>query len=107
MSFELYQAIFCMFVFQAITFCPPAQSKNDWIGPPDRYSNLRPIKYFIPNDESDLERKLRELRQETQEWNQRFWENQNLSFFKVIVIIVWGSALSISNNNSDIHFYAL
>ncbi|XP_018411630.1 PREDICTED: apoptogenic protein 1, mitochondrial [Nanorana parkeri] len=65
---------------QAITFCPPAQSKHDWIGPPDRYSNLRPIKYFIPKNESHLERKLRELRQETQEWNQRFWENQNLSF---------------------------
>ncbi|KAM5128974.1 cytochrome c oxidase assembly factor 8 [Mantella aurantiaca] len=67
---------------QAITFCPPAQSKHDWIGPPDRYSNLRPIRYFIPNDESHLERRLRELRQETQEWNQRFWENQNITFFK-------------------------
>ncbi|XP_040189650.1 cytochrome c oxidase assembly factor 8 [Rana temporaria] len=67
---------------QAITFCPPAQSKNDWIGPPDRFSNLRPIKFFVPKDESHLERKLRELRQETHEWNQRFWENQNLSFFK-------------------------
>ncbi|KAM4014409.1 cytochrome c oxidase assembly factor 8 [Anomaloglossus baeobatrachus] len=67
---------------KAISFCPPVDSKYDWIGPPDRYSNLRPIKYFAPADESRLERKLRELRQETQEWNQKFWENQNLTFLK-------------------------
>ncbi|KAG8449294.1 hypothetical protein GDO86_016088 [Hymenochirus boettgeri] len=32
--------------------------------------------------ESVLERKLRELRQDTQDWNQRFWANQNLTFTK-------------------------
>ncbi|KAG8449293.1 hypothetical protein GDO86_016088 [Hymenochirus boettgeri] len=47
-----------------------------------RYSNLRPICYFIPKHESVLERKLRELRQDTQDWNQRFWANQNLTFTK-------------------------
>ncbi|KAM9294299.1 cytochrome c oxidase assembly factor 8 [Gastrophryne carolinensis] len=40
------------------------------------------MKYFVPADESRLEKKLRELRQETQEWNQRFWANQNLTFLK-------------------------
>ncbi|XP_044128111.1 cytochrome c oxidase assembly factor 8 isoform X2 [Bufo gargarizans] len=67
---------------KAISFCPPVDSKYDWIGPPDRYSNIRPIKYFVPADESPLERKLRELRQETQDWNQKFWANQNLTFIK-------------------------
>ncbi|XP_075048302.1 cytochrome c oxidase assembly factor 8 [Mixophyes fleayi] len=67
---------------KVISFCPPADSRNDWIGPPDRYSNLRPIKYFVPADESPLGRKLRELRQETQDWNQRFWANQNVTFIK-------------------------
>ncbi|XP_073426206.1 cytochrome c oxidase assembly factor 8 [Dendrobates tinctorius] len=67
---------------KAISFCPPVDSKYDWIGPPDRYSNLRPIKYFVPADESPLERKLRDLRQETENWNQRFWANQNLTFLK-------------------------
>ncbi|CAJ0926249.1 unnamed protein product [Ranitomeya imitator] len=66
----------------ATSFCPPVDSKYDWIGPPDRYSNLRPIKYFVPTDESPLERKLRELRQETEDWNQKFWANQNLTFLK-------------------------
>ncbi|XP_053331221.1 cytochrome c oxidase assembly factor 8 [Spea bombifrons] len=65
---------------KTISFCPPADSKNDWIGPPDRHSNLRPVRYFIPKDESKLERKLRALREETQAWNQRFWANQNLTF---------------------------
>ncbi|XP_075700029.1 cytochrome c oxidase assembly factor 8 isoform X1 [Rhinoderma darwinii] len=67
---------------KAISFCPPVDSKYDWIGPPDRYSNLRPIKYFVPADESTLERKLRDLRQETEVWNQTFWTNQNLTFIK-------------------------
>lgn len=29
-----------------------------------------------------MEQRLRELRQETQEWNQQFWANQNLTFNK-------------------------
>ncbi|XP_056401392.1 cytochrome c oxidase assembly factor 8 isoform X1 [Hyla sarda] len=67
---------------KAISFCPPVDSKYDWVGPPDRYSNIRPIRFFVPADESPLERKLRELRQETQDWNQKFWANQNLTFIK-------------------------
>ncbi|KAI5162354.1 cytochrome c oxidase assembly factor 8 isoform X2 [Manis pentadactyla] len=63
-------------------FCPPRKSCHDWIGPPDKYSNLRPVHFYIPENESPLEQKLRELRQETQEWNQQFWSNQNLTFHK-------------------------
>ncbi|XP_069346614.1 cytochrome c oxidase assembly factor 8 isoform X2 [Eulemur rufifrons] len=63
-------------------FCPPRKSCYDWIGPPDKYSNLRPVHFYIPENESPLEQKLRELRQETQEWNQQFWANQNLTFSK-------------------------
>ncbi|XP_064149127.1 cytochrome c oxidase assembly factor 8 isoform X3 [Loxodonta africana] len=63
-------------------FCPPKNSCHDWIGPPDKYSNLRPVQFYIPEDESPLEQKLRELRQETQEWNQQFWANQNVTFSK-------------------------
>ncbi|XP_031809045.1 cytochrome c oxidase assembly factor 8 isoform X6 [Sarcophilus harrisii] len=62
--------------------CPPRKSCNDWIGPPDRYSNLRPIKFYIPENESPLEQQLRKLRQETQEWNQQYWANQNQTFNK-------------------------
>ncbi|XP_076984557.1 cytochrome c oxidase assembly factor 8 [Tamandua tetradactyla] len=63
-------------------FCPPKNSSHDWIGPPDKYSNLRPVQFHIPENESPLEQKLRELRRETQEWNQQFWANQNLTFSK-------------------------
>uniref|UniRef100_A0ACB8G5L8 Apoptogenic protein 1, mitochondrial n=1 Tax=Sphaerodactylus townsendi TaxID=933632 RepID=A0ACB8G5L8_9SAUR len=63
-------------------FCPPSHSCHDWIGPPDQCSNLRPIVFYIPTHESPLERRLRELRQETQAWNQQFWTNQNVSFRK-------------------------
>ncbi|XP_045253012.2 cytochrome c oxidase assembly factor 8 isoform X3 [Macaca fascicularis] len=63
-------------------FCPPRKSCHDWIGPPDKYSNLRPVHFYIPENESPSEQKLRKLRQETQEWNQQFWANQNLTFSK-------------------------
>uniref|UniRef100_A0A8D0QLZ2 Cytochrome c oxidase assembly factor 8 n=1 Tax=Sus scrofa TaxID=9823 RepID=A0A8D0QLZ2_PIG len=68
--------------WQVSSFCPPRKSCHDWIGPPDKYSNLRPVHFYIPENESPLEQKLRELRQETQEWNQQFWANQNLTFHK-------------------------
>lgn len=67
---------------QVSRFCPPRQSCHDWIGPPDKHSNLRPVHFHIPENESPLEQRLRELRQETQEWNQQFWANQNLTFNK-------------------------
>ncbi|XP_060117339.1 cytochrome c oxidase assembly factor 8 [Heteronotia binoei] len=63
-------------------FQPPSHSCHDWIGPPDPNSNIRPIIFYIPKHESPLERRLRELRQETQAWNQQFWANQNVSFRK-------------------------
>nr|XP_008536972.1 PREDICTED: apoptogenic protein 1, mitochondrial isoform X4 [Equus przewalskii] len=69
-------------VLQVSRFCPPRKSCYDWIGPPDKCSNLRPVHFYIPENESPLEQKLRELRQETQEWNQQFWANQNLTFRK-------------------------
>ncbi|XP_021257720.1 apoptogenic protein 1, mitochondrial isoform X1 [Numida meleagris] len=61
-------------------FCPPAGSCRDWIGPPDKRSNLRPVIFHVPSHESPLERRLRELREETQAWNQRFWARQNTAF---------------------------
>ncbi|KAM6171406.1 cytochrome c oxidase assembly factor 8 isoform 1-T1 [Erethizon dorsatum] len=67
---------------RASRFCPPRKSRHDWIGPPDKHSNLRPVHFYIPENESSLEQKLRELRQETQAWNQQFWANQNLTFSK-------------------------
>ncbi|KAJ8341344.1 hypothetical protein SKAU_G00336350 [Synaphobranchus kaupii] len=65
-----------------LSFAPVASSKHDWIGPPDRLSNLRPIIYHIPENESPLERRLRHLRQETEDWNHQFWSNQNITFSK-------------------------
>ncbi|XP_076831495.1 cytochrome c oxidase assembly factor 8 isoform X2 [Brachyhypopomus gauderio] len=63
-------------------FNPASTSKYDWIGPPDRLSNLRPVIYHIPENETQLERKLRHLRQETEDWNHEFWTNQNVTFSK-------------------------
>ncbi|XP_028995806.1 cytochrome c oxidase assembly factor 8 [Betta splendens] len=64
------------------TYRPEASSTHDWIGPPSPLSNLRPIVYHIPKNESTLERQLRNLRQETEDWNHDFWTKQNISFSK-------------------------
>ncbi|CAG03773.1 unnamed protein product, partial [Tetraodon nigroviridis] len=59
---------------------PEASSTHDWIGPPNPLSNLRPIVYHIPENETELEKRLRHLRQDTEDWNQEFWANQNITF---------------------------
>lgn len=63
-------------------FVPPDGSTYDWMGPPDRLSNLRPILYHIPDNETELEKQLRHLRQETEDWNHAFWAKQNVTFSK-------------------------
>ncbi|KAK5618014.1 hypothetical protein CRENBAI_023504 [Crenichthys baileyi] len=64
------------------TLRPEPSSTHDWIGPPNPLSNLRPIVYGISENESDLEKQLRKLRQETENWNHNFWTKQNISFSK-------------------------
>ncbi|KAJ3612947.1 hypothetical protein NHX12_019204 [Muraenolepis orangiensis] len=63
-------------------FKPEADSTHDWIGPPNRLSNIRPITYHIPAEETALERRLRRLRQQTEVWNHEFWAQQNVTFSK-------------------------
>ncbi|XP_017262967.1 cytochrome c oxidase assembly factor 8 [Kryptolebias marmoratus] len=63
-------------------FRPEPSATHDWIGPPNPLSNLRPIVYRVSEDESDLERRLRRLRQDTEDWNHDFWTEQNISFSK-------------------------
>ncbi|XP_061551841.1 uncharacterized protein LOC133412530 isoform X1 [Phycodurus eques] len=63
-------------------FRPAPSATHDWIGPPDPLSNLRPVVYRVARHESELERRLRNLRQDTEDWNHRFWTQQNVTFSK-------------------------
>ena len=54
--------------------------KYDLIGPPRSISNLRPWKFAVPAEETELQRRLRELRQETQNFNQEWWTKHNTEF---------------------------
>ncbi|XP_071353949.1 cytochrome c oxidase assembly factor 8 isoform X2 [Trachinotus anak] len=67
---------------QRSAFRPATSPTHDWIGPPNPLSNLRPIVYHVPENESDLEKRLRHLRQETEDWNHDFWTKQNITFSK-------------------------
>uniref|UniRef100_A0AAZ1XXC5 Cytochrome c oxidase assembly factor 8 n=1 Tax=Oreochromis aureus TaxID=47969 RepID=A0AAZ1XXC5_OREAU len=64
------------------TYRPEPSSTHDWVGPPNPLSNLRPIIYHIPDNETELEKRLRNLRQETEDWNHNFWAKQNITFSK-------------------------
>jgi len=54
--------------------------EHDLIGPPDTASNLRPIQFKVSENETELQTRLRLLRQETQEFNQTFWVQHNAEF---------------------------
>lgn len=63
--------------------CVTDEKNVDLIGPPDPVSKLRPIVRRIVVNESALQQKLRELQDETQEWNQKFWSEHNTRFIQV------------------------
>lgn len=56
----------------------------DYIGPPDRDSNLRPFVRHQPvgfeRTETDAEYELRIRRVQVEEWNQTFWSRHNRRF---------------------------
>lgn len=53
------------------------------IGPPDKISNIRPVLFHIPENESLPEKEYRLIRQEVLQWNQEFWTDHNTRFVKV------------------------
>ncbi|XP_005101713.1 COA8 family protein CBG23705, mitochondrial [Aplysia californica] len=61
---------------------PPVGAKADMIGPPDPTSNIPPIRFYIPPNETATERDFRLRRKEVLEWNQEFWSKHNTKFFK-------------------------
>uniref|UniRef100_A0AAX7T0N3 Cytochrome c oxidase assembly factor 8 n=1 Tax=Astatotilapia calliptera TaxID=8154 RepID=A0AAX7T0N3_ASTCA len=67
---------------QRSTYRPEPSSTHDWVGPPNSLSNIRPIIYHIPENETELEKRLRNLRQDTEDWNHNFWAKQNITFSK-------------------------
>ncbi|KAI9311643.1 hypothetical protein BX666DRAFT_1994098 [Dichotomocladium elegans] len=52
----------------------------DMIGTPDPVSNLRPVRYYIPPNETKEEREWRLLRQKVDDFNQNFWTANNTLF---------------------------
>ena len=61
----------------------PPPTDCDLVGPPDRVSNLRPRRFYAPPGESPLRRRLRRLRQDTQDWSHAFWREHNTKFAEV------------------------
>ena len=82
---------FCSVIFQKreklkIKSSAPPNITSDWIGPPDSVSNLRPIKFYIPSDETELQKCYRLQREKVQQWNQQFWLKHNIKFVEVFYL---------------------
>ncbi|GAB0095345.1 COA8 family protein CG14806, mitochondrial [Sergentomyia squamirostris] len=62
---------------------PPSPNliNTDFVGPPDKISNLRLVVRHIPKNETPLQQRLRLRQIEIEEYNQKFWSNHNTRFF--------------------------
>lgn len=82
----------------------PRCIKYDYIGPPDKDSNIRPFVRCIRSNESNVERKLRMKLLDVEEWNHSFWSRHNKRFYDVskticrnrFVLRLWSSFRDIS-----------
>ena len=54
--------------------------KREWIGPAHGVSNIRPYRIPQPPDETRLHRRYRLLKQETIQFNHKFWSQHNTQF---------------------------
>ena len=61
---------------------PPKNVERDWIGPPDKNSNIRPVQIYVPENETKLQRQLRTLREDTMKFNNKFWKEHNNEYFQ-------------------------
>lgn len=52
----------------------------DLIGPADKISNIRPIKLYKPQNESQIEQEYRILHEHIQQWNHNYWTQQNIRY---------------------------
>ncbi|KAJ2784415.1 hypothetical protein H4R18_001125 [Coemansia javaensis] len=50
------------------------------VGPPHPVSNIRPVRFYVPPDESPAERRYRELREDAVRQDHRFWLDNNSRF---------------------------
>ena len=62
---------------------PPSKPDRDWIGPVDKRSNLRQIRFTERDNETETERAYREMREEIYVWNHTFWARHNQNFIEV------------------------
>ncbi|XP_061395408.1 COA8 family protein CG14806, mitochondrial, partial [Musca vetustissima] len=60
----------------------PNEIQHDYIGPPDKDSNIRPFVRCIRPGETSTERILRMKRIEVEEWNHSFWARHNKRFYE-------------------------
>lgn len=56
----------------------PPKLKRDWIGPVHPITNLHPVVFSAPENETALERRYREKKETVQRWSQEYWYQHNM-----------------------------
>ncbi|XP_054730424.1 COA8 family protein CG14806, mitochondrial isoform X1 [Anastrepha obliqua] len=59
----------------------PRNIPQDYVGAPDKLSNIRSYIRHVPKNESILECRLRNMQDEVEKWNHGFWSRHNERFF--------------------------
>jgi len=60
----------------------PEDISEDWIGPPDPVSKIRPVQQFVPANEATLETMFRDKQASVLAWNHQYWKKHNKAFKK-------------------------
>lgn len=58
------------------------KQQYDLIGPPNPVSNLRPVKFAVRENETKLDKLLRQKQEELNSWNEDFWKKHNERYLK-------------------------
>lgn len=60
----------------------PGTMPEDYVGPPDKQSNLRPVVRCVTPNETETARKLRLMQNDVESWNHNFWTKHNKRFYE-------------------------
>lgn len=86
-----------------INYCSKSQNnsgisiRGDIVGPPNPISNIRPIIFHIPRNETTIEKIFRHKREHIQKWHEEFWSNHNLKFVQVKFRVWWNKSSKFSS----------
>jgi len=63
-------------------------SQDVYVGKPDKQSNIRPLVVSRTVSDTALQKRMNDMREETQKWHHNFWAEHNRKYNKVRALLV-------------------